>query len=207
METCNSALESQTKEIENWNSSISKKEVVMLKIEGKYTSALITTDNVDEKSMEQVTALTNHPSFTNPIVMMPDIHAGAGAPIGFTMELSDSIVPNIVGVDIGCALLGCKIKRPTNMDLKELNRAIRKKIPFSTNVRESGINGLKHGDAFYTQAQSGLDSLWMRLREKFGVNVPKPQTITHDWYINKCSQIGMNFERAQRSIGTLGGGK
>jgi RNA-splicing ligase RtcB len=46
-------------------------------IEGKYTKAKVFTKNIDEKAIEQLKTIVNHPSFTNSISIMPDVHAGA----------------------------------------------------------------------------------------------------------------------------------
>ena len=46
--------------------------------------------------------MVNHPAFTNPIRIMPDCHAGKGSVIGFTIEMTEKVIPNVIGVDIGC---------------------------------------------------------------------------------------------------------
>ena len=78
----------------------------MLEIKGKYTTAKIMIDDVEETALAQVYNLCSHPAFTEPIVMQVDIHTGASAPIGFTMPLTERIVPNVVSVDIGCGEIG-----------------------------------------------------------------------------------------------------
>src|SRR5699024_8279210 len=84
---------------------LSKRGIVMIEITGKYNSAKIFTDVVDSASTAQVLELCNQ-EFTagSRIRMMPDIHAGAGCTIGTTMTITDKIVPNLVGVDIGCGM-------------------------------------------------------------------------------------------------------
>lgn len=75
----------------------------MIEVQGKYNNAKIFTDVVDSTSIAQVLELCNQ-EFTagSRIRMMPDIHAGAGCTIGTTMTITDKVVPNLVGVDIGC---------------------------------------------------------------------------------------------------------
>ena len=70
----------------------------MLEIKGRYTTAKIMIDDVEESALAQVYNLVSHPAFTEKIVMQVDIHAGASAPIGFTMPLTEKIVPNTVSV-------------------------------------------------------------------------------------------------------------
>ena len=66
---------------------------------------------------------------------MPDIHAGAGCTIGTTMTITDKIVPNLVGVDIGCGMETIKIKE-SHIELQKLDKLIYEKIPSGFNVRE-----------------------------------------------------------------------
>lgn len=70
----------------------------MFEIKGKYTKARVMTDNIDKETTSQIVNIVNHPAFTNDISIMPDTHAGAGSVIGFTMPMSDKIVPNTIGV-------------------------------------------------------------------------------------------------------------
>ena len=59
----------------------------------------IFTDNIDEKALQQINTLLEQDVFKNSKVrIMPDVHAGAGCVIGFTGDLGDKVIPNIVGV-------------------------------------------------------------------------------------------------------------
>ena len=74
----------------------------MKEVIGKYSTAKVFTDNVDEVSLKQIETLCNQEFTTGAkIRLMPDVHAGAGCTIGTTMTITDKIVPNLVGVDIG----------------------------------------------------------------------------------------------------------
>ncbi len=81
----------------------------MFEIIGKYTTALVTIDDVEQECVDQIYRMVNNPAFTNKIVIMPDTHAGKGSVIGFTIPLTDKIIPNVVGVDIGCGMLSFNI--------------------------------------------------------------------------------------------------
>ena len=74
----------------------------MLEFPGKYTTAKVFIDNIDDATISQIINFVNHEAFTNPISIMPDTHAGKGAVIGFTMKMTKKIIPNVIGVDIGC---------------------------------------------------------------------------------------------------------
>lgn len=83
----------------------------MIELRGKYNEAKIFTDVVDEASISQVLLLLNQEFVSgSKIRLMPDIHAGAGCTVGTTMTIADKIVPNLVGVDIGCGMETIKIK-------------------------------------------------------------------------------------------------
>lgn len=108
----------------------------MLEVKGKYNSAKIFTDVVDEASVAQVIQLCNQ-SFTDGsrIRMMPDIHAGAGCTVGTTMTITDKVVPNLVGVDIGCGMETVHL-REQHLELQKLDKLIRAKIPSGFSIRE-----------------------------------------------------------------------
>lgn len=103
-----------------------------MEIKGKYNSAQVFTDTPDSNTMEQVRGITDQPYAKGAkIRIMPDCHAGAGCVIGTTMTITDKIVPNLVGVDIGCAVKVVILDQP--VDVKMLDRYIRKEIPSGFN--------------------------------------------------------------------------
>lgn len=104
-------------------------------IEGKYNNAVIFTDNIEEKAAQQIKELCNQRFASGSrIRIMPDVHAGAGCTIGTTMTIQDKIVPNLVGVDIGCGMHVSRIKR-TKVDFTRLDRVIRAYVPSGFSVR------------------------------------------------------------------------
>lgn len=108
----------------------------MIELRGKYNEAKIFTDVVDEASISQVLLLLNQEFVSgSKIRLMPDIHAGAGCTIGTTMTITDKVVPNLVGVDIGCGMETIKIKE-THIELQKLDKLIYEKIPSGFNIRE-----------------------------------------------------------------------
>ena len=108
----------------------------MIEMKGKYNEAKIFTDVVDSASIAQVQELCNQ-EFTSGsrIRLMPDIHAGAGCTIGTTMTLHDKVVPNMVGVDIGCGM-ETAILDDKSLDLEALDGFIRANIPAGMEIRE-----------------------------------------------------------------------
>ena len=83
----------------------------MLEVTGKHNQAKIFTDVVDQASIAQVIELCNQEfAAGSRIRLMPDIHAGAGCTIGTTMTITDKVVPNLVGVDIGCGMETIRVR-------------------------------------------------------------------------------------------------
>lgn len=96
----------------------------------------IFTDNIEEKAREQIDLLMEQEAFKDcKIRIMPDVHAGAGCVIGFTGNLGDKVIPNIVGVDIGCGMLCIKLGN-IDLDLEKLDKVIRQYVPSGMNVHE-----------------------------------------------------------------------
>ena len=99
----------------------------------------IFTNNIEESAKEQIDLLLEQEPFKNcKIRIMPDVHAGTGCVIGFTGNLGDKVIPNIVGVDIGCGML-CVELGNIDIDLEKLDKIIRKYIPSGMNVCEEQI--------------------------------------------------------------------
>lgn len=99
----------------------------------------IYTKNIEEKSIEQINLLLEQEPFKNcKIRIMPDVHAGKGCVIGFTADLGDKVIPNIVGVDIGCGML-CVELGNIDLDLEKLDNIINKFIPAGRNIREQKL--------------------------------------------------------------------
>lgn len=107
----------------------------MIELNGKYASAKIFTDLVDEASISQVIELLNQPFVEGcQIRMMPDIHAGAGCTIGTTMTIKDKICANLVGVDISCGMQLIQIKEK-EIEFERLDEVIRKYVPSGFAIR------------------------------------------------------------------------
>lgn len=185
----------------------------MFEIPGKYTSATVMVDSVDQETMKQITAMVNHPAFTGPVRIMPDCHAGKGSVIGFTMPAGDKIVPNVIGVDIGCGMLMSELQGLTKdvVDLAQLDKAIRAVVPM-------GAGGYKK-DYFYK-----LEELIVVMRKhlladlsayraiggtRFNVPFNKALSILEsrkNFEADFLTRINCTEGRLLESIGTLGGG-
>ena len=143
----------------------------MLEVSGKYNSAKIFTDVVDQASIAQVILLCSQ-EFTqgSRIRMMPDIHAGAGCTVGTTMTITQRVVPNLVGVDIGCGMETVRL-REKHLQPQQLDKLIYQKIPSGFAIREKPHRYMEELDLTALCCYAAIDPL-----------------------------------RADKSLGTLGGG-
>ncbi len=109
----------------------------MIEVKGKYNTAKVYIDQVGEETIAQILELCNQ-EFTagSTIRIMPDTHKGAGCTIGTTMTIRDKIVPNLVGVDIGCGVEVAELAE-SEIDFAKLDRVIREHIPSGSSVRST----------------------------------------------------------------------
>ena len=158
-------------------------------LEGKYGKATVYTDMIESQAILQIVQMLNMP-FTegSKIAIMPDVHSGKGCTIGTTMTVHDKVVPNLVGVDIGCGVTFCEIEAEVGeKELKELDKVIYAYIPSGFDVRDKDWRkahpGSKTGPDFWGLngfEESDLKSL-------------------------ACTK-NVSIDRAIASVGSLGGG-
>ena len=102
----------------------------------------IFTDNIEDKAKEQINELLQQEPFKDcKVRIMPDVHAGKGCVIGFTANLGDKVIPNLVGVDIGCGMLCVKLGKE-KIDLERFDNVVKQSIPSGRNIREHKIDEL-----------------------------------------------------------------
>lgn len=99
----------------------------------------IFTKNVEQEAVDQIELLLAQDAFKDcKVRIMPDVHAGKGCVIGFTADLGEKVIPNIVGVDIGCGML-CVSLGQTDIDFEKLDNVIRSYVPSGRDVHEGRI--------------------------------------------------------------------
>lgn len=143
----------------------------------------IFTDNIETTAIEQIERLLTIPAFGGcKIRIMPDVHAGAGCVIGFTGDLGDKVIPNIVGVDIGCGILVQPFVCVNEIDYHALNEFILRHIPSGRNYRDNKYAPLpqKYMDA-YRESKNLIKQM-------------------------RCYRELKETKRLNLSIGSLGGG-
>ena len=112
----------------------------------------IFTTNVETQALEQINTLVAQPAFSNcKIRIMPDVHAGAGCVIGFTANLGEKVIPNIVGVDIGCGMLTVNLGQ-IDINYAQLDEVIRTYIPSGRDVHAAATYPVKAMKQLYCYA-------------------------------------------------------
>ena len=111
----------------------------MFELFGKHNTCKVFTDNCDNETISQIIELLNQESVANSqIRIMPDTHAGKGCVIGTTMTITDKVIPNLVGVDIGCGMYAIKLEE-TEIDCEKLDKVIRQYIPSGFSIHDRAI--------------------------------------------------------------------
>lgn len=180
----------------------------MLELKGKFTDAIIMIDDVEDEALSQIYRMINHPAFTEPVRIMVDVHAGKGSVIGFTMPLTEKIIPNIVGVDGSCGMLSFNVGKISENkdDLLKMDDKIRNVVPMGTNIHQrSAIPSKFFEKNFPWDAVNDLAKKFIvEYNKKFDSSF-EATTFDYDWFLKKQKQIGMRQD-AEMAIGTLGGG-
>jgi len=174
----------------------------MLEYNGKYTTANVMIDDIDEATAGQIIQMINHPAFTNPVRIMPDCHLGKGSVIGFSMELSDKVIPNVVGVDIFCLMTMYNIGKIEH-SLEEINHKIRKIIPLGTAIHDRPVLKIDK-DFDWKGLNSAIESMTIKFNNKYNTNFRTK--VDYRWFVDMCNRIGADIGRVIKSIGTVGSG-
>lgn len=126
----------------------------MLTITGKFNSAKIFANGIEETARKQVEDMCNMPELKESTIrIMPDVHAGAGCTIGTTMTIKDKVMPNMVGVDIGCGMM--TVPLIVSAPLEFIDDYINDYVPSGRNIRSE-----PHPRADYISGY--LDALYCR---------------------------------------------
>ena len=145
----------------------------------------IFTDNIEQGAIDQICRLLEIDVFADKkIRIMPDVHAGAGCVIGFTGDLGDKVIPNIVGVDIGCGMRVINLGKVDDIDYHAFHEHIRANVPSGMIVREERL-GFKPLVGEEMDIYREAKQLVMQLR---------------------CYRELKDSGRINRAIGSLGGG-
>ncbi|MGB9953494.1 RtcB family protein [Haloarcula sp. Atlit-120R] len=190
---------------------------MVLELTGEHTTARVMVDDeslVESGCREQIETLIDHPAFTEPVRIMPDTHWGAGAPIGFTMPLGDRVVPNIVGVDVGCGMAATNLGPDLPLEDEERERRVREAVPMGRNVHDYDDAVHLVEEFPFERANRVFEQFDAAYAERFGEHID-PVEFDFDGYDEEyfeslCDRVladqrqGMGY--IIKSAGTLGGG-
>ena len=186
----------------------------MFEVEGKHTTATVMgePDMFDETFVEQVQQIVDHEAFRNPVKVMADGHPGSGAVIGFTMALGERVVPNTVGVDIGCGVSSASLGvEELPMAYEDADERVREAVPFGRAVH--GFKGAMHvGNEFPWEV---VNDRFERFNAAYAERSDREIDLAEhtpngeydlDYFKTLCGRVGYDINRAVASAGTLGGG-
>ncbi|MCU4716562.1 RtcB family protein [Halapricum hydrolyticum] len=188
-----------------------------LELDGEYTTATVMIDDeslLETSAREQIQTLIDHEAFTEPVVIMPDTHWGAGAPVGFTMSLPDRIVPNVVGVDVGCGMAATNLGETLPLSDPERERRVREAVPMGRAVHEYDDAPHLVEEFPFERANRVFQRFEGTYRERFGRPI-EPLSFEFSGYGEQyfkalCDRVlsrkRQGIGHVIKSAGTLGGG-
>ena len=108
-------------------------------ITGRFASAMVFATGIEDYARSQIQMiLDNQVSLNSKIRIMPDCHPGKVGPIGLTMTVTDKVIPQLMGVDIGCGMLVAKVEG--RFEFPKLDRVINENVPSGFNIRKKPHN-------------------------------------------------------------------
>ncbi|KMN40109.1 RNA-splicing ligase RtcB [Lysinibacillus sp. LK3] len=108
----------------------------MIEINGRFTNAKIFSQTALQTAVDQIQELTDQAFMAGTKVrIMPDYHAGKGCVIGTTIQLQDRVVPNLVGIDVGCGVFVAQLD-VTTVDFAQLDAIIRTYVPSGQDIHK-----------------------------------------------------------------------
>ena len=190
---------------------------MVLELTGEHTTARVMVDDeslVEAGCREQIETLIDHPAFTEPVRIMPDTHWGAGAPIGFTMPLGDRVVPNIVGVDVGCGMAATNLGPALPLEDEERERRVREAVPMGRSVHDYDDAVHLVEEFPFERANRVFEQFDAAYADRFGEHIDPAEFdfdgYDGDYFESLCDRVladqrqGMGY--IIKSAGTLGGG-
>ncbi len=188
-----------------------------IELAGEQTTARVLVpdaDLVEQQCLEQIQTLIDHPAFTNPVRVMPDTHYGAGAPIGFSMPLGDRIVPNIVGVDVGCGMAATRVGDSLPGPPPEREKRVREAVPMGQSVHDYDDAPHLIDEFPFERANRVFDRFAAAYEDAFGEELDPLEFefsgYDGDYFKSMCRRVlgpqRQNTGYVIKSAGTLGGG-
>ena len=174
----------------------------MIELTGKYTTAKIFAETIEEGVYQQVYDIINCRAFEGQkVVCMPDVHVGASGPCGLVATIGNYVCPEHIGVDIGCSVSMMILdKKVPEEKYAEFERRIKNKIPFGFNLNGKTIIDYKEFYKFLTTGFNKYRNYWPEML------MDLPDQVTEKWVSDQLKRLGMDEGVFYKSLGTVGGG-
>ena len=174
----------------------------MIELVGKYTTAKIFADTIEEGVYTQVYDIINCRAFEGQkVVCMPDVHVGASGPCGLVATIGNYVCPEHIGVDIGCSVSMMILDKKVPVEkYAELERRIKNKIPFGFNLNPKTIIDYKDFYKFLTTGFNKYRNFWPEMLSDL------PNHVTEKWVSEQLKRLGMDEGVFYKSLGSVGGG-
>lgn len=166
--------------------------------------------HIDHDTIKQLKNLINHPSVDH-VRIMPDCHIGPGCCVGFTSIISDKLVPNFIGGDIGCGILTYKLSEDMKTKkLEKLEARIRQAIPLGNGkeyIHKEPIVEEKDLEELFRDCSKEADSYVQNIKRLQGIDISeyKPE-YSQKWLDQMSKKVNTNHYYDLQCLGTLGGG-
>lgn len=171
--------------------------------------------SIDKGTMTQIRYMLSHPAIEE-VRIMPDCHRGAKCCIGFTSKLTKKIVPNFIGVDIGCGIISYPLNKTLdelNIKIENLEKTMRELTPMGTmehtceSIHKIPIVTKEDLDELFNESTMEAYNFASSYQKEYNCNifdfVPEYSDI---WFRRKCVEINLEYEYGLKCLGTLGGG-
>jgi len=174
----------------------------MIELVGKYTTAKIFAETIEEGVYSQVYDIINCRAFEGQkVVCMPDVHVGASGPCGLVATIGNYVCPEHIGVDIGCSVSMMILDKKVPVEkYAEFEHKIKSKVPFGFNLNVKTIIDEKDFYKFLTNGFNKYRNYWPEML------MDLPDRVTEKWVSEQLKRLNMDEGVFYKSLGTVGGG-
>ena len=174
----------------------------MIELTGRYTSAKIFADTIEENVYSQVYDIINSKAFERQtVVCMPDVHSGKSGPCGLVATIGNYVCPEHIGVDIGCTVSMLILDKHIPVEkYADFEHKIKVNIPFGTKINDRNVIDEKEFYKFLTTGFNRYRNCWPEMLSDL------PSKVDEKWVSEQLKRLNMNEMVFYRSLGSVGGG-
>lgn len=174
----------------------------MIELTGRYTSAKIFADTIEENVYSQVYDIINSKAFEGQtVVCMPDVHSGKSGPCGLVATIGNYVCPEHIGVDIGCTVSMLILDKHIPVEkYADFEHKIKVNIPFGTKINDRNVIDEKEFYKFLTTGFNRYRNCWPEMLSDL------PSKVDEKWVSEQLKRLNMNEMVFYRSLGSVGGG-